>query len=175
LPPQTQSPAGEHASAVPSAVQSTHEMPDIPHELIDFARQTLPSQQPLGQLVASQTHVPETQRWPVPHGGSVPHAHSPFVQRSAPSSHALHASPPPPHAVSLGITHVAPEQQPSGHVVASQLVHAPPSHVLPPMQALQRPPPVPHAISASPGRQVAASQQPAHESESHTQTPAEQR
>lgn len=147
----------------------------MPHELVDFARHVVPSQQPLGQLVASQTHAPLTQRCPEPHGAPVPQAHSPSVHRSEPASHAVHISPPSPHAVLLGITHVAPEQHPSGHVAALQLVQAPPVHVLPPLQALHRPPPMPHAVAVSPGRQVAPSQHPPHESESQTQTPAEQR
>jgi hypothetical protein len=43
----------------------------------------LASQQPLGQLVASQTHAPETQRVPEPQMvPAVPQAQAPLTQRS---------------------------------------------------------------------------------------------
>ena len=45
-------------------------------------RQVGPSQQPVGQLAASQTHAPPTHSCPALHGLDVPHRQLPAVQRS---------------------------------------------------------------------------------------------
>lgn len=42
-----------------------------------------PSQQPLGQLVAVQRHMPLWQTWPAPQAAPLPHLHAPLAQLSA--------------------------------------------------------------------------------------------
>ena len=99
-------------------------MPPVPHAPAAVPIwQTLPAQQPLAQVVASQTHWPfAAQRCPATHAALGPHAHAPLRQLLASvASHAEHARPPPPHAVAVtGETHLfCASQQPLGHVVVS--------------------------------------------------------
>jgi hypothetical protein len=63
---------------------------------------TLPVQQPVAHEVASHTHAPPTQRWPLAHGGPLPQAHTPFVEQVSAfvASQALHAAAPVPHVLS---------------------------------------------------------------------------
>jgi hypothetical protein len=114
-----------------------------------------PSQQPFGQLVASQTHRPPTPRRPGPH--------------------ARQASPFAPHAPSaVPARHAAPSQQPEGQLWAVQ-VQRPPTQAWSGAQAAQAPPLVPQAAPLSPPRQVAPSQQPSQLRPSQVQAPFRQR
>jgi hypothetical protein len=72
------------------------------------------SQQPLGQLVLSQTHLPPTQCWPAAQGEPVePQTHAPLVQLSAVIPQATQTRPLLPHAVRLlPATQVPLAQQP---------------------------------------------------------------
>lgn len=75
--PQTQSPAPEQVSAARGA-QLTHDLPDVPHcPAVGGATQVDPAQQPLGQLVLSQTQVPLRQRCPTAQALAAPHRHFP--------------------------------------------------------------------------------------------------
>jgi len=136
----------------------------------------LPWQQPVEHDVASHTHEPEAQRWPDSHAAPVPHAHEPSAaHRSERASHAMQPTPPVPHALAVvGRTHVAPEQQPSAHVLALQLAHTPLMQPSPPGQVAHSAPPVPHALDALPGWQVVPVQQPLHDSASQTHAPETQ-
>ena len=60
------------------ALQAAPLAPQLPS---DGAVQTLPLQHPFGHDVASQAHAPPTQRWPLPHGGPLPHAHAPAIEQ----------------------------------------------------------------------------------------------
>lgn len=52
--------------------QVVQAIPPVPQaESLDPPRQVVPSQQPVGQLVASQTQDPLTQRWPLPQAAHV--------------------------------------------------------------------------------------------------------
>jgi hypothetical protein len=86
-------------------------------------------------------------------------------------SHAMHAPPAVPHDAVDAVMHDVPEQQPSGHVAALQLAHAPLMHTPPLPHALHVPPPVPHAPFVVPPRHVVPEQHPLHERPSHTQEP----
>ena len=79
-----------------------------------------------------------------------------------------------PQVPSALVLQVAPEQQPSGHVVELQPSHTPPLHAAPP-QLSQSAPPAPHCVELVPGSHVLPLQQPSHDAPSHTQTPASQR
>jgi hypothetical protein len=68
--PQVQTPA-VHVSVTP--VQATHALPSFPQAEGAFAWQWLvASQQPEEQEVASHTHAPPEQRWPLAHGAFAP-------------------------------------------------------------------------------------------------------
>jgi hypothetical protein len=64
LPPHRHCPP-EHASAV--IPQSLHAAPLVPQLDAPGERHVLPSQQPFGQLEASQTHAPFEHFWPAAH------------------------------------------------------------------------------------------------------------
>lgn len=139
--PQRHSPSA-HESAIAES-QATHAAPPAPHVVLELARHVLPSQQPLGHEVASHTHAPPAQRWPLPHGGPDPHVHAPAVHPSArDGSHATHAPPAVPHVARLGALHVVPEQHPVVQPAAQ--VSQTPAVQPPPPQVWHEPPPVPH-------------------------------
>lgn len=123
--PHRQKPAAEQVSAVIPHVE--HVLPPEPQFASEWARQVLPSQQPLGHEVALHTQLPEAQTCPGPQAGPAPHAHAPApVQASATvAAHVVQAPPAEPQRARDGETQVAPSQQPVGHEVASQM-HAPP-------------------------------------------------
>jgi hypothetical protein len=131
--PHWQPPAAQLSARVVSQVAQPP--PAVPHAVVDGVWQTLPLQQPLGQLAALHTHAPPTHACPAPQGAPVPHAHAPAVQRSdVVASHAPHAPPAGPHAVALVVaTHVLPWQQPA-HVEA-QPAQLPPTQLSPAAQA----------------------------------------
>jgi len=64
-------------------LQGWQAAPWVPHCEADGCSQTLPLQQPLGQLVASQTQAPLTQCCPAPHAlAPLPHTQEIPEQRS---------------------------------------------------------------------------------------------
>jgi hypothetical protein len=68
--------------------QTTQPAPKMPHAFTEGEMQALPAQHPVGQELASQTHLPSKQRWPTPHTGPSPQrCESPLlrstVERSA--------------------------------------------------------------------------------------------
>jgi hypothetical protein len=104
-------------------LQAVQAPPHAPQRASVAETQLVPSQQPLGHEVASQTQAPATQRRPAPQTGPLPHAQLPDgAQRSAVSaSQPTQATPPSPQVASEGALQVAPEQQPSGHDVRQPL------------------------------------------------------
>jgi hypothetical protein len=94
------------------------------------------SQQPLGQLVASQTHLPPTQRWP--------------------AAQATQAPPPvPQNWLDVPAWQVLPLQQPLGQLVVLQ-TQAPPTHAWPAAQATQMAPLVPQLVAVCDARATQA-------------------
>jgi hypothetical protein len=137
----------------------------------------VPSQQPAGHAVPSQTQPPETQCLPVAQGAALPHRQAPPDEQvsAATSSHATHACAPVPHAAADGgELQVAPEQQPFAQFEELQPLQTPALQV-PGEQSEQAPPPVPQAEVAVPGRQAVPEQQPVQEAGSQTHSPPEQR
>jgi hypothetical protein len=82
----------------------------------------------------------------------LPHEQLPDAEQPSAlvASQPTQARPPLPQVVSAGGLHVAPEQQPSGQLVALQPLQAPPVQVWPFGQGWQAPPPVPHSAGLSP-------------------------
>lgn len=145
--PQRHAPVVQRSPARPQLAQAA---PAAAQAVALVAVQTLPAQQPLGQLVASQTQVPPTQRWPEPHAAPVPQAQAPLRQLSEDGApHAAHVAPAEPHVAVAFCRHVPARQQPVGQFVASQ-----PEHVLAGVQVegqvWHATPPVPHALAALP-------------------------
>lgn len=105
LQPPPQTPA-EH---VPPS-QLWHWAPPTPQlaEVVPVRHVPSLAQQPVVQLVLSQTQVPPEQRWPAAHAGPVPHAHAPLTQAFAVAPHVAHCAPPEPHAAVDAATHAAP-------------------------------------------------------------------
>lgn len=122
----------------------------MPHtSLPPLMTHELPSQQPLGHVVASQLAVAGTHERP--------------LQRSVPS-HTSHAAPPVPHALDAVPTWQTPSlQQPVGQVVALQVEggsQRAPVHCSAPLQTSQVRPPVPQAPVLAPPTHTPALQQP---------------
>ncbi|MEP6652412.1 MAG: hypothetical protein ABJA82_03585 [Myxococcales bacterium] len=118
--PQRQFPLAEQLSARLSHTAQVD--PASPQVSSDRTAHTAPSQQPLGQEVASQMHCPPAQRWPPAHGGAPPHRHSPpNPQRSARVvSQGMHAVPFIPQFVREGrALQASPLQQPVAQESAS--------------------------------------------------------
>lgn len=107
----------------PLPVQSAQVWPCGPQAVSDRAVHTLPTQHPVGHEVASHTHAPETQRWPVTQAALPPQLQPPPVaaQPSAtPGGHVAQAAPAAAHVDMVRAVQVSPAQQPLGHEVASQ-------------------------------------------------------
>jgi hypothetical protein len=119
------------------APHARHPAPPAPHEVFDwlaYGTQTLPSQQPFGHEVASQTHAPLV------------------VLHSRPDAHARHTTPPAPHDPVDSperASHVVPLQQPA-HADPPQ-VHVPAvvEHVCPEPHGAHAAPAVPHWAAVS--------------------------
>ncbi len=119
--PQRQ-PVGPQLFAV-NELQAAHCAPGAPHWLMDVAvTQVVPLQQPVGQVVASHTHCPLTQRSDAPQTAPVPQRQPLEEQVSARAgSHAVQAAPPVPHSDRVpGERHAVPLQQPEEHEDESQ-------------------------------------------------------
>jgi hypothetical protein len=130
--PQRHAPADEQLSAVVllQPVQLAPLVPQLPR--VGGLTQLLLLQHPLGQLVASQTQLPDTQCRPVVHWLFAPQRQAPrLLHESARiGSHTVQAPPSTPHcAAVVGVTQVLPLQQPVGQVMALQPVHAWPVQV----------------------------------------------
>ena len=120
--PQLQVPFTQLLAVV--ALQAVQTTPAGAHLAVEVETHELFSQQPLGQLVASQTHAPFMHRWPVAQALPVPHLQEPAVQRSdAWLWQEMQTAPEVPHAVSLGVWHTPLKQHPAGQFVGSQPVH----------------------------------------------------
>jgi len=131
-PPTHESPALHVAQAAPPAPHAARLLPGV---------QVSPLQQPAHEL-ASHTHAPDAQCWPVPHAAPDPQVQLPLASQVSlvRASHAWHAPPPVPHAVALIAVHVVPMQHPLAHEVASH-THAPDTQRWPTAHAF----PAPHA------------------------------
>lgn len=175
-----------HAHAPPAHESARVELhaaqvaPRVPHSEAEGVTHVEPMQQPVGQEPVApdvQVHVPLTQACPAPQGGPLPQEQSPIAEhRSAViTSHAAHASPPKPQAVSERELQLGPEQQPVAQV-AAQPEQAPALQVSPPGQLAHALPPLPQAPAVLPARHMLPLQQPVpQETPSHTQDPLRQR
>ncbi|GMU61184.1 MAG: hypothetical protein AMXMBFR34_29470 [Myxococcaceae bacterium] len=112
VPPRQRCPAA-HCGLVPHrhwpplqvsarpVTQAVQAPPVVPHAARSITRHWLDWQHPVGQLVESHTHAPETQRCPTAHAALLPHRHTPLAQESAfVVSQAVQAPPPVPQDVS---------------------------------------------------------------------------
>lgn len=102
------------------ALHAVQAAPPLPHWFVlwPVVMHAPPAvQQPVGQLLASQTQAPPTQRCPGWHAGPVPQAHAPETQPllRVPSQ-ATQLAPPVPHWLDEGVVHTPAAQQPDGQV-----------------------------------------------------------
>lgn len=99
----------------------------MPQVVVEAALQVSPVQQPVGQVVALQTHAPPTHFDPGLQAGPVPQPHAPPAHVSATvASQVVQPPPPVPQAVTE-LLQTFPAQQPDAHDVALQ-TQAPPTH-----------------------------------------------
>jgi hypothetical protein len=139
--PDTQVWPAAHAASVPhlhtplvqvlvDPEHGPHARPPVPHEpaFCEAKGTHAPAlQQPLGQLVASHTHAPPTQRVPLAQGAVAPHLQAPPVQRSDVAPQSMHAVPAAAHWLDVvGETQTPLAQQPPGQLAGVQ-VQLPPS------------------------------------------------
>jgi len=161
------------------AGHATQATPPIPHVAADRTWHAPPEQQPFGHETASQMQLPPTQRLPVPHAGWVPQLQVPAAEQlsARAMSHDTQAAPFVPQATSDGMLQFGPEQHPSGHDVAVQLLQTPLAQAPFPPQSWHKAPPLPHAAESVPVRHTpSAEQQPVGQDvPSHTQAPLTQR
>jgi hypothetical protein len=173
-PPQVQTPDGHPSPVNPQPAQTAPPVPQVVRFVC--ATQVPPApvvvQHPAHELPL-QTHVPWMHCCPEGQGLPVPHCQTPDAHVSVVAGQSRQAPPAVPHWVTLAVTHVAPVQQPSGHVSARQAGQVPPLHE-PGTQLSHCDPPAPQRLSWFPGSHVAPLQQPAHVELSHTHTPPEQ-
>jgi hypothetical protein len=134
---QPQTPLAKHTCPAPLVVQLTQATPPVPQVVVpDVWQLPVLSQQPFGQLVLSQTHLPPTQRWPL---GQATHA-PPLV---------------PQNWLDVPAWQVVPLQQPLGQLVAVQ-TQAPFTHAWPAAQATQVAPLVPQLAAVCAARATQA-------------------
>jgi hypothetical protein len=181
--PQRHVPLGLQLSAVP-ALQATHAPPIVPHAptLVGDWHCPNASQQPLPHDRLSQMQVPLEHRWPVAHGGLLPHAQAPLeLQLSASvDEQVAHVAPLMPQLESERGSHTFERQHPSGqeedvqrHIPSTHcwpLLHAgpvpqrqtPPWHMFAVIElhGLHAAPLVPHSANVGGVRQVAPAQHP---------------
>ena len=81
--PQAHEPAAVQLSAV-DGLQVVQAPPPVPQRASVAETQVVPSQQPLGHEVGSQTQAPATQRRPAPHTGPLPQAQLPVDDSDRP-------------------------------------------------------------------------------------------
>jgi hypothetical protein len=129
--PQVHVPLLVQVSAV--APHVPHVPPAVPQVVRVWASHTPLLQQPFGQEVALQVHVPPTHAWPCAHSLPPPHEQEPELQPfERVVSQAAHAAPAVPQVLSvLGVMQVTPPwQQPLAHEAALQ-THCPATHCWP--------------------------------------------
>jgi hypothetical protein len=113
-----------HATQVP---------PPTPQLASDVATQTPLVQQPVGQVIALQTHVPPMHIEPMPQEAFPWHVHAPLVGSQVSvffPSQGTQALPPMPQVATEGALQTPPEQQPLGQDCALQ-TQAPPTQAVP--------------------------------------------
>jgi hypothetical protein len=133
-PPQVQMPATQR---LPVGAQSWQAVPATPQALPPVPSWHMPfaSQQPFGQVLASQMQWLATQCWPATQATPAPHLHAPPVQLSEKfGSHWPHMPPPVPQSFTLLMKQLLPTQQPLGQLCALQ-----------PQMPLRQARPPPHA------------------------------
>ena len=107
--------------------------PPTPQLASDVATQMPLAQQPVGQVIALQTHVPPVHIAPVPQEGFPWQVHVPLVGSQLSfffMSQGTHAMPPKPQLAADGALQTPPEKQPLGQDCALQ-TQAPPTHAVP--------------------------------------------
>lgn len=122
--PHTHAPE-EQVSEAP--VQAMHAAPPVPHADVALAVQTLPAQQPVGQVIWSHTQAPALQRWPGPHAGLAPQTHEPPMSQALAlvGSHEEQAAPLVPQVVRLACWHASTASQQPAQFLELQV---PPTH-----------------------------------------------
>ncbi len=179
--PQLHAPAAEQPS-VSSGSQAVQAAPAIPQAATEEGLQTPLLQQPLGQLVPSQTQAPARQCWCSAQAGSVPHRQLPSAEQVLERSRSqlTQVAPLAPHVAALRCKQLPSWQQPEGQEVESQK-HNPSTQRAPPWQgedcpqaqppsapqpsaplpqARQTPPPFPQSLAVVARTQVFPAQQP---------------
>jgi hypothetical protein len=124
------------------APHDAHVRPWSPHSApVGGDTQVVPLQHPLGHVWALQTHEPDWHTCPAPHSADEPHRHAPDVEQlfESDDGHVTHVAPSVPHAVTDGVSHVAPLQHPLGHDVELH-VHMPAEQTCP----VEHSTPLPH-------------------------------
>lgn len=176
-PPQVQMPDGQPSPVNPHPPQTAPPIPQLVGLVCVSVTQVPPAaavvQHPAHEFPL-QKHAPPMHSCPETQGPPVPHWQTPAVHVSVVSGQSRQAPPAVPHWVTFAGRHVAPEQQPVGHVSARQAGQVPPLHE-PGKQLSHCNPPAPQRLSSLPGSHVAPLQQPPHVEGSHTQTPPAQR
>ena len=130
--PHWQVPTAEQLSAVVRS-QVTQELPPTPHVASEVGVQTPLAQQPVGQVVALQTHVPDTHCAPLPHDGFPWQLQRPVVGSQLSAfllSQGKQAWPPIPQVAAVGALQTPPEQHPLGQDCALH-TQTPPTHAVP--------------------------------------------
>lgn len=196
-PPQVQAP--EPSQPSPTWPQSLQSAPAAAQASPEVTVQTPPAralQQPVGQLVASQTQAPAEQRWPAAHGAPPPQVQAAVAEQpSAPSPQSLQVPPPTPQEAATCAMQEPFWQQLVGQEVASH-TQAPPEHRWPPghgrlppqvhrpeaeqvsadwPQSVHAPPTGPQAVSEMVVHSAPLQQPDTQVVVSHTQVPPEQR
>jgi hypothetical protein len=136
--------------------QVTQPVPSVPQLESDAALHVAPEQHPAGQEVELQTHIPPEHTCPAEQGGADPQVQAPLAEHLSVlvGSHAVHVTPPSPHVVKDGVSHVVPEQQPDVQLTMQPLQLPDERQVCGDGHDWQAPPPLPHATVLSPGWQV---------------------
>jgi hypothetical protein len=146
--------------------------PPDPQRANDRDTQAAPSQQPVGHEPASHVHRPALHFCPTPQRAPEPHTQAPAVEQPSAfvMSHPTQTAPASPQVDTEGALHVAPEQQPLGHVVPVQPLQRPLAQVWPAGHVSQLLPPPPHELALSPPRHAPPEHHPSgHDVPSQTQ------
>ena len=109
------------------AEQAAPPAPQVPDPWAEEGTHVPAEQQPVGQLVASQTQLPALHRCPSAHALAPPHRQAPLLEQESPVVPQLtQLAPLAPHCAPVrGVTQVFPAQQPPGQLVALQTQLAP--------------------------------------------------
>ena len=138
LAPQAHAPVAGSQRSARMTSHGAHVVPPMPHVATAGTWQapSLP-QQPFGQDAVVHTQAPARQALPAPHCAPVPQRQSPALEQlsAIDGSQLTQAVPANPQLAVADAVHFEPEQQPPGQLAASQPVHTPPVHALPPPQS----------------------------------------